>query len=104
MNAKEDGREDNVDFQDQNLAFNKELEKVGVVARELKRPIKKRVFQCWLSKEEKEWRKKKDAVHKAKLLKKFGGVNFYDLEVMYTVHTTQVTWSGRNGMGVWRLA
>ena len=52
MNAKEDGREDNVDFQDQNLAFNKELEKVGVVARELKRPIKKRVFQCWLSKEE----------------------------------------------------
>ena len=46
MNAKEDGREDNVDFQDQNLAFNKELEKVGVMVKDLKRPTKKGVFKC----------------------------------------------------------
>ena len=34
----------NVDFEDQDLAFDQELEKVEVVVRELKRPIMKRVF------------------------------------------------------------
>ena len=53
MNAKEDGREDNVDFGDQDFAFDKDLEKVGVVVRELRRPMRKRVFQCWLDAEEK---------------------------------------------------
>ena len=44
MNAKRDKRESNVDFQDQDLDFNKKPEKVGVLVRDLKRPVKKRVF------------------------------------------------------------
>ena len=44
MKAKEERREDNVNFEDQDLAFDKDLEKVGVVVRELKRPVRKRVF------------------------------------------------------------
>lgn len=52
MLAKEEGREDTVDFKDQYLAFDIKLKKVGVVARELKRPVSKRVVQCWLDDEE----------------------------------------------------
>ena len=53
MQAREDRREDNVDFEDQDLAFDQELRKVGFVVRELKRQVRKRVFRCWLSEEEK---------------------------------------------------
>ena len=52
MKVTEDRRENNVDFEDQALASEQELKNVGVVVRELKRPVRKRVFQCWLSKEE----------------------------------------------------
>ena len=57
------------------------------------------MFRRWLSKEEKKWRKKKDAVHEAKLLKKFGGLNFYDPHnnVMCTVHTGNIEWEKRHG-------
>ena len=87
VQAREDRREDHVDFKDQDLAFGQELEKVGVVVRELKRPVRKRVFRCWLSEEEKKWWKKRDPVNEAKLLKKFGGLNLYDpdTDVMYTM-------------------
>ena len=44
MNAQEEGRAEFVDFEDQDLAFDRELEKVGAVVKELKRPVKKRVF------------------------------------------------------------
>ena len=40
MQARETRRADNVDFEDQDLAFDQELEKVGVMVRELKRPGK----------------------------------------------------------------
>ena len=40
MQARETRRVDNVDFEDQDLAFDQELEKVGVMVRELKRPGK----------------------------------------------------------------
>ena len=58
--AKQDKNEDNVEFEDRDLSFEKDLEKVGVVVRDLKRPMKKRVFQCWLTDEEKRWMKKKN--------------------------------------------
>ena len=54
MIAREDRREDNVDFENQALVFNNDLKKVGVVVRELKRQVRKCGFRCWLSKEEKE--------------------------------------------------
>ena len=39
MKAREDRREDNGDFEDQDLAFDEELDKVEVVVLELKRPV-----------------------------------------------------------------
>ena len=86
--ARQDKNEDNIVFEDQDLAFDKDLEKVGVVVRDLQRLMKKRVFQCWLTDKEKRWMKKrKNPVCKAKLLRKFGGLNFYDpdTKTMYTV-------------------
>ena len=72
--AKQDKNEDDVEFGDRDLSFEKDLEKVGVVVQDLKQPMKKRVFQCWLTDEEKRWMKKrKDPVCEAKLLRKFGG-------------------------------
>ena len=53
MQERETRRADNVDFEDQDLAFDQELRKVGFVVRELKRQVRKRVFRCWLSEEEK---------------------------------------------------
>ena len=47
--ARQDKNEDNVEFEDQDLAFEKDLEKVGVVVRDLKQPMKKCGFQCWLT-------------------------------------------------------
>ena len=47
-NAKQDKNEDNVELEDRDLSFEKDLEKVGVVVQDLKRPMKNRVFQCWL--------------------------------------------------------
>ena len=66
-------KEENVEFEDQELAFNKDLKKVGVVVRDLKRLMKKCVFKCWLTDEEKKRKKKKDSVYQAKLLMKFWG-------------------------------
>ena len=74
MKAREERREDSVDFEDQYLASGQELKNVGVVVWGLKRPVRKRAFRCWLSKEENEWWKKRDPVNEARLLKKFGGV------------------------------
>ena len=72
--ARDNKNEDNVEFEDQDLDFDKDLEKVGVVVRDLKRPTEKHVFQCWLTGEEERWTKKKnDPVCEAKLLRKFGG-------------------------------
>ena len=51
--ARDNNNKDNVEFEDQDLASNKDLKKVGVVVRDLKRPMNKRVFQCWLTNEEK---------------------------------------------------
>ena len=98
MSAREESRENNVDFEDQDLAFDKDLENVGIVVRELKRLVRKCVLRCWLSEE---WWKKRDPVNKARLLKKFGGLNFYDPdhEVVYMVHTGNLDWERR-----WRLA
>ena len=42
--AKQDKNEDNVDLEGADLSFEKDLEKVGVVVQDLKRPTKKRVF------------------------------------------------------------
>ena len=69
------------------------------MVRELKRPARKRVFRCWLSEEENKWCKKRDPVNEARLLKKFGGLNFYDPDndVMYTVHTGNMKYETRHG-------
>ena len=59
---------------------------MGVVVQDLKRPMKKSVFQCWLGDE-------------AKLLRKFGGLNFYDQDTnfTYTVHTVNMVLGHRHG-------
>ena len=44
MLSRGNKKEDIVKFEDQDLAFNKDLEKVGVVVRDLKRSLKKCVF------------------------------------------------------------
>ena len=87
------------------MVFDKELEKVGVVVRELKRPASQRVVQCWLNAKEVHWRKKRDPVYEAKLLKKFGRLNLYnpDDKVMFTVHTVNMdleNWHGYVALGV----
>ena len=58
------------------------------------------MFQCWLTDEEKRWTKKKnDPVREAKLLRKFGGLNFYgpDTNVKYMTHTENNVWENRHG-------
>ena len=89
--AWEEGRVKEIAFEDQDLAFNEELMRAGVKIRDLKRPPPKRVVQAWLTEEEKVWNRKEDPVHEAKLLKKLGGLNFYDtdkeLPMLYSVHT-----------------
>ena len=98
--SRENKQEENVEFDDQDLAFDKDLEKVGVVVRDLKRPMKKCVFWCWLTDEEKKWMKKrKDPVYEAKLLRKMGGLNFYDPDTnfTYTVCTEDMFWEARHG-------
>ena len=57
--SRENKEEENVEFEDQDLAFNEDLEKVGVVARDLKRLMKKLVFQCWLTDKEKNGRRRR---------------------------------------------
>ena len=96
MSAREESRENNVDFEDQDLAFDKDLENVGIVVRELKRLVRKCVLRCWLSEE---WWKKRDPVNKARLLKKFGGLNFYDPDndVIYKVHIGNMEYETRHG-------
>ena len=98
MKERETRRADNDDFEDQDSAFEQELEKVGVLVRELKRPVRKRVFRCQFSEEEKKWSKKKDALNEANILKKFGALNFYDPDtnVMYTVHTGNMEYEARH--------
>ena len=46
------------------------------------------MFWAWLNEEEKKWWKMRDAVHEAKLLRTFGGLNCYDpdTETMFKVH------------------
>ena len=56
-------------MEDQELALNEELTRVGVEIRDLKCPPPKWVVQAWLTKEEKGWNKKEDPVNEAKLLK-----------------------------------
>ena len=46
MKAQEEGQAKFINFEDQDLVFNKELEKVGVMVKDLKRPTKKGVFKC----------------------------------------------------------
>ena len=89
MKAQEEDQATFIDFEDQDLVFNKEIEKVGAMVKELKRPTKKDVFKYWLGNEERKWWKKKNIVHEAKLHKRVGCSNCYDLDdkVMYTVHT-----------------
>ena len=87
-------------MEDADLSFEKDLEKVGFVVQDLKRPTKKRVFQCWLTEEEKRWMKKRNnPVTEAKLLRKFGGLNFYDpdTKTMYTVHTANLILEAYHG-------
>ena len=45
------------------------------------------------------WRKKRDPDNEAKLLKKFGGLNFHDPDndFMYTVHTGNMEYKPRHG-------
>ena len=52
MNTKKAENEETDEFKDQDFDFNKELEKVGVVMKELKRPVRKRVFNCWINDKE----------------------------------------------------
>ena len=72
---------------------------------DLKRPIKKRVFQCWLTDEEKRLKKKRnDPVCEAKLLRKFGGLNFYDpdTKTIFTVHARESALGGISWVcGTW---
>ena len=73
---------------------------MGVVVQDLKRLIKKCVFQCWLTNEEKILTKKRnDPVCEAKLLRKFRGLNFYDPDTnaTYTVHTENMYWEAYHG-------
>ena len=98
--AKQDKNEDNVELKDRDLSFEKDLKKVGVVVQDLKQPRKKCVFQCWLTDEEKRLKKKRnDPVCEAKLLRKFGGLNFYDPDTnfTYTVHTENMVWEAYHG-------
>ena len=69
MIAAEDGRMEEVRFEEQDLAFDEDLADAGVVVKNLKRPPEKRVFRTWLSNKEKKWAKKKEAIHKTGLLK-----------------------------------
>ena len=69
MIAAEDGRMEEVGFEEQDLAFDKDLVDAGVVVKNLKRPPEKWVFRAWLNDKEQKWAKKKEAVHKTGLLK-----------------------------------
>ena len=73
MIAAEDGRMEEVGFEEQDLAFDEDLADAGLVVKNLKRPPEKEVFRAWLSDKEKKWAKKKEAVHKTGLLKSLGG-------------------------------
>ena len=60
-----------VGFEDTNLTFDQDLEYLGVVVADLKRPPKQLVLLAWLSNKEQKWQKKKDVVNEGKLLKEF---------------------------------
>ena len=53
MIAAEDGRMEEVCFEEQDLAFDEDLTDAGLVVKNLKRPPEKRVFRAWLSDKEK---------------------------------------------------
>ena len=98
--AKPDKSDEHVELDDEDLSFEKDLAKVGVAVQDLKRPVKKRVFQCWMTDEENKWTKKRgDRVCWAKLLRKFGGLNFYDpdTKATYKVHTENMHWEKYHG-------
>ena len=98
--AKPDKSDEHVELEDEDLSFEKDLAKVGVAVQDLKRPVKKRVFQCWMTDEEIKWMKKRgDRVCEAKLLRKFGGLNFYDpdTKATYKVHTEHMHWEKYHG-------
>ena len=79
--------------------FDKDLEYFGVVVADLKRPPEKWVFWTWLSEKQKKWQKKRYVVNKAKLLKYFGHLKFFDLDngVLYTVCHVNIHWEPHHG-------
>ena len=88
---------------DEDEKFDLGLEKFGVDIEALKPPpVPKRLFRCWIEDWEAPLLKKNDPVAKAKLLEKYHGLVFQDIDlkekILYTVSSEHLDFEkGRNG-------
>ena len=87
---------------DEDERFDLQLEQFGIDVEEVKKKEEapKRMFRCWIEEWEKPILKKNDAVAKMKLLTKYGGLVFKDIDdgIVYTISTERMQYhKGKDG-------